>query len=70
MQGADSGEMEVQRQGEEEEEMREDRQNPREEDRAERSSESTIHTVPELLLDALQVLLSLSVGSEYCQVTP
>ncbi|XP_071334594.1 midasin isoform X2 [Trachinotus anak] len=53
--GADSGEMEAQRQGEEEEEEErwKDRQHPREE-RAERSTESTIHTVPELLLDTMQ----------------
>lgn len=64
MQGVDSGEMEVQRQGEgEEEEMWKDRQNQREEEeRTERSTESTIHTVPELLLDTVQVL-SLSLGS-------
>lgn len=62
MQGVDSGEMEVQRQGEEEE-MWKDRQNQREEEeRTERSTESTIHTVPELLLDTVQVL-SLSLGS-------
>lgn len=54
--GVDSGEMEVQRQGEgEEEERRKDPQNPREEERGERSTESTIHTVPELLLDTMQV---------------
>lgn len=58
MQGVDSGEMEVQRQREgEEEEMWKDRQNQREEEeRAERSTESTIHTVPGLLLDTMQVL--------------
>lgn len=68
VQGVDSGEMEVQRQGEEEEEeLWKDRQNPREEERAERSTESTIHTVPELLLDTMQVLLCLNVGSKYCQ---
>uniref|UniRef100_A0A665VA47 Midasin n=1 Tax=Echeneis naucrates TaxID=173247 RepID=A0A665VA47_ECHNA len=50
-QGADSGEMEVQRQQEDEEEEKwKDRQHPREE-QAERSTESTIHTVPELLLE-------------------
>ncbi|XP_035534963.1 midasin [Morone saxatilis] len=53
--GVDSGEMEVQRQGEGEEEERwKDRQNIREDERAERSTESTIHTVPELLLDTMQ----------------
>ncbi|XP_034383471.1 midasin isoform X3 [Cyclopterus lumpus] len=53
--GMDSGEMEVQRPGEEEEEERsKDRQNPREEERAARLTESTIHTVPELLLDTMQ----------------
>ncbi|XP_044025553.1 midasin [Siniperca chuatsi] len=46
----DSGEMEVKRQGEREERWKD---NPREE-RAERSTESTIHTVPELLLDTMQ----------------
>ncbi|KAI3364212.1 hypothetical protein L3Q82_010816 [Scortum barcoo] len=51
--GVDSSEMEVQRQGEEEERWKEP-QNPREEERAERSTESTIHTVPELLLDSTQ----------------
>ncbi|XP_035472852.1 midasin isoform X2 [Scophthalmus maximus] len=54
--GVDSGEMEVQRQGEEEEDQErwKDRQPPRGEERAERSTESTIHTVPELLLDTMQ----------------
>ncbi|TMS12010.1 hypothetical protein E3U43_016968 [Larimichthys crocea] len=53
--GMDSGEMEVQRQGEEEEEeMWKDRQNLREEEQAERSTESTIHTIPELLFDSMQ----------------
>uniref|UniRef100_A0A8C3G6C5 Midasin n=1 Tax=Cyclopterus lumpus TaxID=8103 RepID=A0A8C3G6C5_CYCLU len=43
------------RPGEEEEEERsKDRQNPREEERAARLTESTIHTVPELLLDTMQ----------------
>uniref|UniRef100_A0A665V858 Midasin n=1 Tax=Echeneis naucrates TaxID=173247 RepID=A0A665V858_ECHNA len=51
----DSGEMEVQRQQEDEEEEKwKDRQHPREE-QAERSTESTIHTVPELLLEANEV---------------
>ncbi|XP_051265817.1 midasin isoform X2 [Dicentrarchus labrax] len=53
--GVDSGEMEVQRQGEGEEEERwKDQQNIRKDERAERSTESTIHTVPELLLDTMQ----------------
>lgn len=46
----------MKKQGEDEKEERwRDRQNPREEERAERSTESTIHTVPELLLDTMQV---------------
>lgn len=46
----------MQRQGEEEEEEKwKDPQNLREEEQAERSTESTIHTVPELLLDTMQV---------------
>uniref|UniRef100_A0A8D3BW26 Midasin n=1 Tax=Scophthalmus maximus TaxID=52904 RepID=A0A8D3BW26_SCOMX len=54
---ASQKEMEVQRQGEEEEDQErwKDRQPPRGEERAERSTESTIHTVPELLLDTMQV---------------
>ncbi|XP_018558945.1 midasin [Lates calcarifer] len=53
--GVDSGEMEVQRQGEEEEQERwKDRHRHGEEEQAERSRESTIHTVPELLLDTMQ----------------
>ncbi|CAK6975580.1 Hypothetical predicted protein [Scomber scombrus] len=53
--GVDSGEMEVQMQGEEEEEDRlKEHQHTRDEERAERSTESTIHTVPELLLDTMQ----------------
>ncbi|KAM7394956.1 hypothetical protein PAMA_006612 [Pampus argenteus] len=53
--GVDSGEMEVQMQGEEKEDDRsKDRQHLSEEDRAERSTESTIHTVPQLLLDTMQ----------------
>uniref|UniRef100_A0A3Q4BJ07 Midasin n=1 Tax=Mola mola TaxID=94237 RepID=A0A3Q4BJ07_MOLML len=58
-QGVDSSEMEVQRQeeGEKEdtEETGKDRQNVREK-RAERNTDSTIHTVPELLLDHEQVI--------------
>ena len=55
--GVDSGEMEVQTQGEEEDpESWKDRQYPRDDDeRADRSRESTIHTVPDLLLDPMQV---------------
>lgn len=54
--GVDSGEMEVQRQGEGEDEERwKDRQNSREDEGAQRRTESTIHTVPELLLDSMQV---------------
>lgn len=57
--GVDSSEMEVQRQeeGEKEdtEETGKDRQNVREK-RAERNTDSTIHTVPELLLDHEQVV--------------
>jgi len=47
----------VQRPGEEEEEERsKEQQKPREEERAARRTESTIHTVPELLLlDTMQV---------------
>lgn len=53
--GADSGEMEVQKQGEEDDEERQkDRQKPREEERVDRRTESTIHTVPELLMDTMQ----------------
>ncbi|KAI9517137.1 AAA ATPase midasin, partial [Dissostichus eleginoides] len=53
--GADSGEMEVQKQGEEDDEERwKDRQKPREEERGDRRTESTIHTVPELLMDTMQ----------------
>uniref|UniRef100_A0A7N8XVL1 Midasin n=1 Tax=Mastacembelus armatus TaxID=205130 RepID=A0A7N8XVL1_9TELE len=52
---ASTKEMEVQMQGEEEEKDRgKNPQYPKEE-RSERSSESTIHTVPELLLDTMQV---------------
>ncbi|XP_058470371.1 midasin [Solea solea] len=50
--GVDSGEMEVQKQGEEEDDQDrwKERQRTKEEEQAERSTESTIHTVPELLL--------------------
>ncbi|XP_041950170.1 midasin [Alosa sapidissima] len=56
--GLDSGELEAQRLGEEEEE--ENRPQGRrgsDEERPERSMESTIHTVPELLADTLQLQL-------------
>lgn len=53
--------MEVQKEGEEEEDKWKERQNKgqeEEEERAERSTDSTIHTIPELLLlDAQQVSL-------------
>uniref|UniRef100_A0A3Q1JQ86 Midasin n=1 Tax=Anabas testudineus TaxID=64144 RepID=A0A3Q1JQ86_ANATE len=53
--GVDSGEMELQRQGVEEEEERwQDQQHPRKDERANRSTESTIYTVPQLLLKTLQ----------------
>lgn len=47
--------MEVQRQEEEEEEERQRDQHPREEGRSERSTESTFHTVPQLLLETTLV---------------
>ncbi|KAM9840331.1 midasin [Aulostomus maculatus] len=53
--GLDSGEMELQSKGEEEEEERwKDSQHPRDKEQLERSSESTIHTVPELVMDIMQ----------------
>ncbi|XP_062266826.1 midasin [Platichthys flesus] len=54
--GVDSGEMDVQRQGEEEEDQDrwKDRQRLAEDKRAERSTESTIHTIPELLMDTME----------------
>lgn len=62
--GVDSGEMEVQNQGDsEEEEKWKDRLNLREEEWAERSTESTIHTVPELLLDTMQVETNILLSS-------
>lgn len=62
--GVDSGEMEVQNQGDgEEEEKWKDRLNLREEEQAERRTESTIHTVPELLLDTMQVETNLLLSS-------
>lgn len=47
--------MEVQRQGAEQEEERWKEEHPKEEERAARRTDSTIHTVPELLLDPMQV---------------
>ncbi|KAM9704373.1 midasin [Menidia menidia] len=52
--GADSSEVEALSQGEAEEEEREEGRPAGEEERAERSTESTIHTVPELLTDTPQ----------------
>ncbi|XP_042084236.1 midasin isoform X2 [Haplochromis burtoni] len=53
--GVDPGEMEVQRQGEEQEDERwKEKQQAEEEERASRSTDSTIHVVPELLLDSAQ----------------
>ncbi|KAM4633655.1 midasin [Polymixia lowei] len=53
--GLESGEMEAQRlRDEEEEEKWKEKQHPQDEERPERSTESTIHTVPELLLDTMQ----------------
>uniref|UniRef100_A0A3Q3JWH6 Midasin n=1 Tax=Monopterus albus TaxID=43700 RepID=A0A3Q3JWH6_MONAL len=52
--GVDSGEMEVQRQ-EEDKERWKDPRHPREEERAERNTESSVHAVPELLSDTVQV---------------
>ena len=51
----DGGEMETQTHGEEEERRR-DREQGEDEEHPERSSQSTIHTVPELLMDLDQVL--------------
>ncbi|KAM4713456.1 midasin isoform 2-T2 [Anableps anableps] len=51
--GVESGEIEVQRQDEEDESLKE-RPHPEEEERATRSTESTIHTVPALLLNSAQ----------------
>ncbi|KAL2081973.1 hypothetical protein ACEWY4_021791 [Coilia grayii] len=54
--GVESGELEPQRQGqEEEEESKPEVRRGRDEELPERSTESTIHTVPELLTDALQL---------------
>ncbi|CAB1342786.1 unnamed protein product [Coregonus sp. 'balchen'] len=52
--GLESGELEALRQREEDEERPKDRQGHSDEERPERSTESTIHTVPELLMDTLQ----------------
>ncbi|XP_056150027.1 midasin [Lampris incognitus] len=55
--GLDSGEMEAQQWGEEEkseEDKWKDRQHPSDVEHPERSTESTIHTVPELLLEQTQ----------------
>lgn len=54
--GLESGELEPQRQGEEEEEeSKPELKRGHDEERPERSTESTIHTVPELLVDMLKV---------------
>lgn len=52
--GVEGGEMEAQQQDEEDERPK-DRHQPVEEERAERGRESSIHTVPELLLHPVQV---------------
>ncbi|KAM9551495.1 midasin-like isoform 2-T2 [Salvelinus alpinus] len=52
--GLDSGELEAQRQCEEDEERPKDTQGHSDEEHPERSTESTFHTVPELLMDTLQ----------------
>uniref|UniRef100_A0A674DWW2 Midasin n=1 Tax=Salmo trutta TaxID=8032 RepID=A0A674DWW2_SALTR len=52
--GLDSGELEALRQHEEDEERPKDTQGHSDEECPERSTESTIHTVPELLMDTLQ----------------
>ncbi|XP_077950103.1 midasin isoform X1 [Gasterosteus aculeatus] len=53
--GVDSGEMEVQKPEEDDKEERvRDRQNAIKEELAERCTESTIHTIPELLMDTMQ----------------
>lgn len=56
--GVENGDLEAQRQREDEEdeeERSEDAGDDEDEKRPERSCESTIHTVPELLTDTLQV---------------
>ncbi|XP_030636974.1 midasin [Chanos chanos] len=53
--GMESGELEAQKQGREEEEKRSEVKRDVDGDRAERSTESTIHTVPELLTDTTQL---------------
>uniref|UniRef100_A0A674E136 Midasin n=1 Tax=Salmo trutta TaxID=8032 RepID=A0A674E136_SALTR len=52
--GLDSGELEAQRQCEEDEERPKDTRGHSDEEHPERSTESTFHTVPELLMDTLQ----------------
>eukprot|EP00063_Salmo_salar_P024834 XP_013999669.1 PREDICTED: midasin-like [Salmo salar] len=52
--GLDSGELEALRLHDEDEERPKDTQGHNDEERPERSTESTIHTVPELLMDTLQ----------------
>ncbi|XP_012709437.2 midasin isoform X1 [Fundulus heteroclitus] len=51
--GVESGDIEAQMQDEQDERLK-DQQQPREEERAPRSSQSTIHTVPAFLLNTLQ----------------
>ena len=55
--GLDSGEMEVQRRREEEEEDEEgkDERDAEDEEQRDRTNESTIHTVPELLMEITEV---------------
>uniref|UniRef100_A0A3Q4MRM4 Midasin n=1 Tax=Neolamprologus brichardi TaxID=32507 RepID=A0A3Q4MRM4_NEOBR len=66
---ASQTEMEVQRQGEEQEDERwKEKQQAEEEERASRRTDSTIHVVPELLLDSAQVDSTLCLRS-CCQET-
>ncbi|XP_053301820.1 midasin [Pleuronectes platessa] len=69
--GVDSGEMDVQRQGEEEEDQErwKDRQRLAEDRRAERSTESTIHTIPELLMDTMEESAAASMWHQYQTLT-
>lgn len=53
--GMDSGELDTQKHNEEEDEKPETKTSRDEELRRERSKESTIHTVPELLTEMLKV---------------
>lgn len=53
--GVESGELEPQRKAEEEEDSKPEVKRERDDWLPERSKESTIHTVPELLTDTLQV---------------